>query len=378
MSSHTVDMPDSPPSPTEKKSGPLESIKKYTVRPVLSNFRDVQSACGSTPAPFLCPIWSDAVDVLRHIEDNILPSNGEKAIQIKDQFLKDCSMLAVAAAIVAQVAITSLSMQYLDEVRWTAKASLIISLLTAVLSVFFSCRVQQKMTNLLTGKEVKDFLSKQLDKKEFHKIEKVTKQYEKLRKREDENLKEEERNASMPELKKLLDDLDDRARYYQVSLVAAMMIKVPGLLLNASISTLLIGFGIYLKDMSVYDPDRPLSGTHSLYIFVIYVVFLGCGSFLYIIPWCIKRYENINARHWDDLKNKETTVKMWRKEVLRERQKRAIDEPLKEAQKLAKEIKEDYRERKKKAKDERIVQRMRNSLENSGMESGSEDTSSLN
>ncbi|OMP84852.1 hypothetical protein BK809_0001956 [Diplodia seriata] len=359
-------MPDPPPSPTEKKSSPLEFIK-YTVRPVLGSFWDVQKTCGSTPAPYLYPIWHDAVDVLRHIEDNILHTNGEKAMQIKKQFSDDCTMLAVAAAIVAQVAITSLSLQYLDEVRWTAKASIIISLLTAVLSVFFSCRVQQKMTNLLNGKEVKDFLSNQIKKKEIHEIEKVARKYEELRAYEDANLKEEERNAKIPELKEVLDELDDRARYYQVSLVAAMMIKVPVLLLNASISTLIIGFGIYLKDMSVYDPDRGLSGTHSKYIYAIYVVIVVCGSLIYAIPWSIKRYETFNARHWDAYKKREDTAKIWRKEVLRERQKRAIDEPLEKAQKLAADIDKDYQTRDDMAKRYAMVEDVIKTINNGGV-----------
>ncbi|KAL0260224.1 hypothetical protein SLS55_003908 [Diplodia seriata] len=287
-------------------------------------------------------------------------------MQLKKQFSDDCTMIAVAAAIVAQVAITSLSLQYLDEVRWIAKASIIISLLTAVLSVFFSCRVQQKMTNLLGGKEVKEFLSKQIKKEEIHEIEKVARKYEELLAYEEANFEEEERNAKIPELKEVLDELDDRARYYKVSLVAAMMIKVPVLLLNASISTLLIGFGIYLKDMSVYDPDRRLSGSPSWHMFVIYVVIVICGSSIYIIPWAIKRYETFNARHWDAYKKREDTAKIWRKEVLRERQKRAIDEPLEKAQKLAADIEKDHNTRVNIAEQKGLAEDVIRVIKNSG------------
>ncbi|THW45164.1 hypothetical protein D6D21_04542 [Aureobasidium pullulans] len=93
---------------------------------------------------------------------------------MKKALAEDCTMLAVAAAIVAQIAITALSLGYSDTIHWTANAAFVVSLVTASLSVFYACLLQQHISGLFTPDDVKSWLSKPASPAELRLLEKAT------------------------------------------------------------------------------------------------------------------------------------------------------------------------------------------------------------
>lgn len=242
------------------------------------------------------------------------------------------------SAIVAQVAVTAISLEDLNYTRYTAKAAFIISLVTSSLSVYFACRLQQKLTNLLSNEDVKDFLSKQSKKSDIATTEEIAQKMVKLRTIEEQVEEENRRTDDMTELERLMQELDDKNRWHSASASAAYMIKIPGLFLNVAVITLLVGLGVYLKDTSSHKT------------WVIFMVFACSGPALYYGPWLWNHFRSIHTHHWDEYKAK-TTTSIFKLEFLRPRQVRSIDEDLKKAQALATEIREDYEEKIEKAKE---------------------------
>ncbi|KUJ09307.1 uncharacterized protein LY89DRAFT_598068, partial [Mollisia scopiformis] len=92
------------------------------------------------------------------IEQHVLPEIADP-LAFKASFLSDFSMLSVTAAILAQVAITALSLQNLDQVHRTANAGFIVSLVKACLSVWTSTSASQMLTGLDTTDALRDWLS---------------------------------------------------------------------------------------------------------------------------------------------------------------------------------------------------------------------------
>lgn len=242
------------------------------------------------------------------------------------------------SAIVAQVAVTAISLEDLNYTRYTAKAAFIISLVTSSLSVYFACRLQQKLTNLLSNEDVKDFLSKQSKKTEIATAEEMAQKIVELRTMEEQIEEEKRRGDDMAELEGVLKKLDGKSRWHSASASAAYMIKVPGLFLNVAVITLLVGLGVYLKDTSSHET------------WVIFMVFACSGPALYYGPWLWNHFRTIHTRHWEEYKA-QTTTEIFKLEFLRPRQVRSIAEDLEKVRTLAAAIRDDYETKIKEAKE---------------------------
>ncbi|KAJ2997180.1 hypothetical protein NUW58_g729 [Xylaria curta] len=64
------------------------------------------------------------------------PSNEKIAWNLKELVQDESEIVAVAASIIAQVAITALSLDSLSQTHWTARSSLVLSLVSAIMAVY--------------------------------------------------------------------------------------------------------------------------------------------------------------------------------------------------------------------------------------------------
>jgi hypothetical protein len=81
----------------------------------------------------------------------------------KDSYTPTFSMVGVAGAIIAQIALTALSLPNLDDTHWTARASFVIGLVAGSLAVFCCCVLQSKMSALHTAHAVRRWLTRRRD-----------------------------------------------------------------------------------------------------------------------------------------------------------------------------------------------------------------------
>ncbi|PGH07457.1 hypothetical protein GX51_01758 [Blastomyces parvus] len=116
-----------------------------TFRSFRHTFAHLKCTYGLIGAITLVFIFPDADDVIRRIEEH--------------------------SAIIAQVAISALSLQSLSSAHWTSLAVFVISLVTALLSVFYACLLHRTLGSLYRTEDVKDWLSKPSRGNELRRLE---------------------------------------------------------------------------------------------------------------------------------------------------------------------------------------------------------------
>ncbi|KAK8211576.1 hypothetical protein M8818_003231 [Zalaria obscura] len=118
-----------------------------------------------------CP---DALALVERVEQSVLVEGDEGAKMMKDSMTANYNMIAVAVspyaavplavfdalqgAIIAQVAISALSLDRVAQTHWTAQAAFVTSLVSGALSVYYACVVQQTAGSLIKPDELKDWL----------------------------------------------------------------------------------------------------------------------------------------------------------------------------------------------------------------------------
>jgi len=117
---------------------------------------------------FVIMLFSSSLRIMDRVEQNVLPRTSD-AMAMKASFSSDFSMLSIAAAIIAQVAITALALPNLNQVHWTASAGFVPSLVTACISVWLSTTTL--LTSLDSPNAIRDWLSQPASKKSRLKFE---------------------------------------------------------------------------------------------------------------------------------------------------------------------------------------------------------------
>ncbi|KAM0712204.1 hypothetical protein Q7P37_011298 [Cladosporium fusiforme] len=164
-------------------------------------------------------------------------------------------MIAVAGAIVAQIAITALSLDYLEESHWTAGACFVISLIAGLLSVYFACMVQVQLGDLHSPTEVRQWLIMQRAVWNRSSIERRTQ------------------------------------RKYLLEQIQMMEMR----LLNWSLASLLVGIGIYYGLVLTKNLGE-MSGTNAnLAILLTYSIFTAGALASFFIP---KLYKITEEASW--------------------------------------------------------------------------------
>ncbi|EDO01032.1 predicted protein [Sclerotinia sclerotiorum 1980 UF-70] len=96
-------------------------------------------------------IWLLQARIIGQLQD-------EDALAFKKMACDECTMIAVAAAIVAQIAITGLSLESLNQTHWIAKSSFVMSLTFALVAVYYSVAQQRILGRLIKAKDVRNWI----------------------------------------------------------------------------------------------------------------------------------------------------------------------------------------------------------------------------
>jgi len=150
---------------------------------------------------------------------------------------------------VAQIAITALSLPYLEHTHWTAQAAFVVSLLTGLLAVYYAYMVQQQLSTLHTSQEVLNWLT--------------TAQVEDCQEPADREPGVHPVYRPIP------------------SLASALLLTYPAQLLNWSLSFLLIGVGVYYGIVYTEDLGQLRGSNANLAVLVVYVcaAIVALGSY---------------------------------------------------------------------------------------------------
>ncbi|THV93978.1 hypothetical protein D6D26_07970 [Aureobasidium pullulans] len=226
-------------------------VETIVLHYALGSYLTLKDEHGAFRAAILLVLFPDARQVMKRIETHLLESQSDNAMVMKKALAEDCTMLAVAAAIIAQIAITALSLGSSDTIHWTANAAFVISLVTASLSVFYACLLQQHISGLFTSEDVKSWLSKPASKYEMETLEIMASELRRARYRwQDLGPLSDARQSALETFRKQIEGFARECKWKTASFNAAFMIKVPSLLLNWSVGAFILGLGVYLGCVS--------------------------------------------------------------------------------------------------------------------------------
>lgn len=268
---------------------PRDVIDLLTLRNLWDSFREgrnkkLKDDYGLPRALLLLFMFPDALAVMDRIEHDVLTGDKDGPVAMKQSMAANCNMIAVAGAIIAQVAITGLSLDKVAETHWSTEAAFIISLVAGALCVYYTCMVQQKLGGLSRPEDIKDWLCRPgkwtgLDKELGDQLNALHND-----------------SKARPDLERLQRDLlghlaDDR--WKTASINAAIMLSVPGFLLNVSVATFLVGLGIYLGFAFTND-FLPDAGTNAaLAVLLVYILASTLGLLIFFIPYGLKVVESV-------------------------------------------------------------------------------------
>ncbi|KAF2736185.1 hypothetical protein EJ04DRAFT_551426 [Polyplosphaeria fusca] len=206
----------------------LRSIIRNAYRDRVAQFEEYGVA-----AFFLDTLFPDAPRIMKKVERYILHADDQQVIAFMKQYTSSFNMTGVAGAIIAQVAITALSLMRLQDTHWTAEAFFIVSLVTGALSVYFSTALSPAFNGLHSAEDIKDFLTKPAKWRSLTLL----------------NLHlthAEHAQALTADASRKLPQLIAEERWKVPSVYAAIMLVVPMTLLNVALNAFLVGLGIYL------------------------------------------------------------------------------------------------------------------------------------
>lgn len=152
-------------------------------------------------------------------------------------------------AIVAQVAITALSLPFLSQAHWVARALWIFSLISGIMTVYYSVKQQKVMSHLLYPHEIKDWVRGI----ELHTIVAA---------------------MTIPNRK-------PQPRWFLPGVPSVLAVSAPELLMSASLASLIVGLGVYVGFVWHRKLDTGAGANDSLGVFIVYIVSITISYLVY-------------------------------------------------------------------------------------------------
>jgi len=90
-------------------------------------------------------------ELLGAVESNILLASDKEALGFRTMQMAQCSMTGVAAALIAQVANSTLQLQYMPTIHWIVPALCTSSLVISLLCVYYSFRMHYLLANFTSA-----------------------------------------------------------------------------------------------------------------------------------------------------------------------------------------------------------------------------------
>jgi len=94
-------------------------------------------------------------DLLGAVESNIVHAKENEALDFRNMQMAQCSMTGVAAALVAQVANSTLQLQYMPTIHWTIPALCTCSLILGLLSLSYVLQLHYSLANLTSAVDLR-------------------------------------------------------------------------------------------------------------------------------------------------------------------------------------------------------------------------------
>lgn len=246
---------------------------------------------GVFPTLMVKILMPDVFQRVQLVEDRIFPGDDEVVIAFRNSYISDCNMTAVAGAIIAQVAITALSLPFLSETHWVARAFWIASLISGSLSVYFACLLQRTVGVLYRAEDVRDWLTRP-DEETLKMLESV----EGIKKLQQAAQPAGAQTYDLPEHQKDLSSIPDMEQARQqiprfASLFSALVMSAPSSMINIALGSFLLGLGVYLGFLWTRHLDTQGGRNDSRDVFIIFIVSTVIIIALYATPAAYKRLE---------------------------------------------------------------------------------------
>jgi Na+-transporting NADH:ubiquinone oxidoreductase subunit NqrE len=201
-------------------------------------------------------LWVFGSGTVWRMQLYVLQSEGDKvAMDFKASIQNESNMIAVAVrahlnscgaagtnspmviqgSILAQIAITALSLSNLSQAHWVTRGFFTFSLVSAIMAVYYASRQFRRLGRHMNGNDIKAWIMNKV------RIEEGSKLY----------------GEHLP------------------SPAAVLTISAPNMLLAASLNSLLIGLGIYLAYVWTRNLDTAAGADASRAVFITYVVSLS-------------------------------------------------------------------------------------------------------
>ena len=215
--------------------------------------------------------WLIEAHLLGEVDDS-------EAMQFKKSVQDDCTMISVAvsptltgtdaifnsgkAAIVAQIAITGLSLENLSRTHWVARAFLLYSLISSLMAVYYATTQQRIMGRLLRASQVRGWIRGQVPPrmnlpmwKVIHGSSKPDPQYYQPQSRDRDEIV-----------------ADVIKKCFTPSVTAVITISAPQILLSSSLMSLLLGVGVYFGFVWTRNLDTEAGFHDSRNIEITYII----------------------------------------------------------------------------------------------------------
>jgi hypothetical protein len=167
----------------------------------------------------------------------------------------------VQGTIVAQIAITALSLADLSNTHWVARASFTFSLVSATMAVYYATRQYRKLGRCLHADEVKAWI---------HPIE-----------------------MTLPLVP---------VQLFGPSAASVLTVSAPNMLLSASLNAFLVGLGVYFGYVWTRNLDESAGPSASRAVFIVYVIGLALCYGIYALSSLVAADQSY-VSEWDVLRD---------------------------------------------------------------------------
>ncbi|KAI7088627.1 hypothetical protein KC356_g3147 [Hortaea werneckii] len=251
------------------------------------NYRWV-SLYGLRRTLFLQLVFPDALDMIGRIHKDVIQDGTLHAATLtRDAMCANYNMTAVAAAIIAQVAISGLGLDEIANTHWMVQAAFIVSLVSGLLSVYYCCIIQQSFGTLVSPDDIKDWLC---TPGEWHGMkDELHKQINSFRPgTETTGTREQLQMTQDRVLARLQSD-----RWVTPSINSAVILVAPVRLLNLAVAAFLIGLGIYLGLAFSENIAIAAGNQGNLANMIIYILVVVICLLLFWIPVVLRLLERL-------------------------------------------------------------------------------------
>ncbi|KAF7513637.1 hypothetical protein GJ744_008931 [Endocarpon pusillum] len=191
----------------------------------------------------------DTIPLTHRIRKYVLDGDSKEAWRLKESYKDTFAMEAVAAAITAQIAITMPGLPDFGTIHWTATAFAYTSLVSGLLSTFFSFYVQQILSDLHSPEDVREWLTSPRRSLDNYFV-----------------------NIVCQRLRIIAGEPANRGDRIP-SLTAAATLTAPGRLLSLSIVMLFVALGIYLGSVWTAKLGALKGSNANLAVLLFFIIF---------------------------------------------------------------------------------------------------------